>query len=86
MTPSKSKIIKFAVNEEDTEYVDSIRVFNIKISLKSIIREILPDLKKEYKLWLKEFIEARGKAGSKSRQLLYRNFIKYLQQKYGKDT
>jgi len=45
----KRKIITFPINEEDTERVESVRVYNVKIPLKQIIREILPELEEIFK-------------------------------------
>jgi len=43
---NKEKIIEFAIPEEDTEYVESIRIYNIRIPLEIIMKQILPLIKK----------------------------------------
>jgi len=42
----KEKMLTFAIPEENAKFVESIRVFNVKIPLKSAINSILPLLRK----------------------------------------
>ena len=39
LIPHPNKIIDFAVNEEDTDYVSEIRIYNVRIPLDLILNE-----------------------------------------------